>query len=88
MDVSNHSEVPRVMHTKFPARVMDLGVVCNGKYLLPLHYFQQGHRVNDSEYVKVLDKVVKPKNDNVCDRKSYAFQQDFAPSVIAQMTQK
>ena len=47
------SDVPHVMHTKFPATVMVLGVVSNEGHVIPLHFFA-------ATYTEVLEAVVKP----------------------------
>ena len=36
------SEVPTVMHTKFPATVMVFGVVSNEEHIMPPHFFSTG----------------------------------------------
>ena len=59
------SEVPRVMHTKFPATVMVLGVISNEGNAMPPHFFPQGLKVNSAAYIHVLETVVKPWIDNV-----------------------
>ena len=85
---SDPSEVPRVMHTKFPATVMVLGVVSNEGHVMPPHFFPQGLRVNSTAYIEVLKTVVKPWIDTVCNGRPYVFQQDSAPSHKAQTTQE
>jgi len=52
------SEVPHVMHTKFPATVMVLGVMSNEGHVIPPHFFSQGLRMN-AAYIAVLEAVVK-----------------------------
>ena len=84
---SNPTEVPRVMHTKFPATVMVLGVVSNEGHIMPPHFFQQGLRVNAVAYIEVLETVVKPWIDSVRGDRPYIFQQDSAPSHKAMTTQ-
>ena len=47
------SEVPVVMHTKFPQTVMVLGVVSSEGDVMPPYFFLKGLKVNSEEYVKV-----------------------------------
>lgn len=81
------SDVPHVMHTKFPASVMVLGVVSSEGHIMPPHFFQQGLRLNAAGYNEVLETVVKPWIDRVCDGRPYVFQQDSAPAHKAVVTQ-
>ena len=82
------SEVPRVMHTKFPATVMVLGVVSNEGHVMPPHFFTQGMKINAAAYIEVLSTVVKPWIDTVRNGRPYIFQQDSAPAHKAQRTQE
>ncbi|EFN86088.1 Transposable element Tcb2 transposase, partial [Harpegnathos saltator] len=84
---SHPTQVPHVMHTKFPATVMVLGVVSNEGHVMPPHFFCQGLRVNAAAYIEVLETVVKPWIDSVRGDRPYIFQQDSAPSHKAMMTQ-
>ncbi|XP_046868909.1 uncharacterized protein LOC124461437 [Drosophila willistoni] len=84
---SNPTEVPVVMHTKFPATVMVLGVVSNKGHVMPPHFFSQGLRVNSAAYIEVLETVVKPWIESVCGDSPYIFQQYYAPSHKAMATQ-
>ena len=81
------SEVPVVMHTKFPQTVMVLGVVSSEGDVMPPYFFPKGLKVNSEEYVKVLETVVKPWMDSVAGERHYVFQQDGAPAHSAKMTQ-
>ena len=81
------SEVSRVMHTKFPATVIGLGIVSNEGYVMPRHFFLQGLRGNSAAYIDVLGTVVKSWIDRVRNGRPYIFQQDSAPSHKAQTTQ-
>lgn len=81
------SGVPRVMHTKFPATVMVLGVVSSEGHVMPPHFFPQGLRVNAAAYIEVLETVVKPWIDSVRNARPYVFQQDSAPAHKARTTQ-
>lgn len=85
---SNSSEVPHVMHTKFPATVMVLGVVSSEEHVMSPHSFPQGLRVNAVGYIEVLETVVKPWIDRVCNVRPYIFQQDSASSHKAATTQE
>ena len=77
-------EVPTVMHTKFPASVMVLGVVSSEGDVMPPHFFLQGARVNAVAYTDVLNTVVKPWITAVARGRPYVFQQDSAPSHTTQ----
>ena len=81
------SEVPRVMHTKYPPTVMVLGVVSSEGHVMPPYIFPQGLRVNAAGYINVLKTVVKPWINKVCNGRPYVFQQDSAPSHKAIVTQ-
>ncbi|XP_014776542.1 uncharacterized protein LOC106873612 [Octopus bimaculoides] len=76
------------MPRKLPSSVMVLGVVSNEGHVMPPHIFLQGLRVNAVVHIEVLDKVVKPWINSVCNRRLDDFQQDSAPSHKAQMTQE
>ena len=43
---TNNRDVTRVMKTKFPATVMDFGVVSSEGHITPLHIFEVGLKVN------------------------------------------
>ena len=81
------SEVPVVMHTKFPQTVMVLGVVSSEGDVMPPYFFPKGLKVNSEEYVKVLETVVKPWMDEVASGRPYIFQQDGAPALTSIKTQ-
>ena len=76
-----------LMHTKFPATVMVLGVVKNEGHVMPPHFFPQRLRVNAAAYIEVLEAVVEPWIDSVHGERPYVFQQDSAPSHKAMTTQ-
>ncbi|UYV73848.1 hypothetical protein LAZ67_11001126 [Cordylochernes scorpioides] len=59
------SEIPVVMHTKFPASVMVLGVISSEGDVIPPHFFEKGLRMNADTYINVLETVVKPWMDMV-----------------------
>ncbi|UYV64486.1 hypothetical protein LAZ67_3000928, partial [Cordylochernes scorpioides] len=81
------SEIPVVMHTKFPASVMVLGVISSEGDLMPPHFFEKGLRMNADTYINVLETVVKPWMDMVAAGRKYVFQQDSAPAHKAKKTQ-
>lgn len=81
------SDVPTVMHTKFPASVMVLGVVSSDGDVMPPYFFEQGLKINAAVYIHVLETVVKPWMDRVADGREYVFQQDSAPAHKARVTQ-
>ncbi|UYV63624.1 hypothetical protein LAZ67_2005052 [Cordylochernes scorpioides] len=81
------SEIPVVMHTKFPASVMVLGVISSEGDVMPLHFFEKGLRMNADTYINVLETVVKPWMDMVAAGRKYVFQQDSAPAHKAKKTQ-
>ena len=59
------SDVPRVMHTKFPATVMVLRVVSNEGHLMSPQLLPKRLRVNSAAYIEALETVVKLWIDNV-----------------------
>ncbi|UYV82608.1 hypothetical protein LAZ67_22000121 [Cordylochernes scorpioides] len=81
------SEIPVVMHTKFPASVMVLGVISSEGDVMPPHFFEKGLRKNADTYINVLETVVKPWMDMVAAGRKYVFQQDSAPAHKAKKTQ-
>ena len=81
-------DVPRVMHTKFPATVMVLGVISSEGDVMPPYFFLKGLRVRAAEYVKVLREVIKPWMDTIANGRPYVFQQDSAPAHKAKVTQE
>ncbi|UYV65933.1 hypothetical protein LAZ67_3005915 [Cordylochernes scorpioides] len=80
-------EIPVVMHTKFPASVMVLGVISSEGDVMPPHFFEKGLRMNADTYINVLETVVKPWMDMVAAGRKYVFQQDSAPAHKAKKTQ-
>ncbi|UYV64057.1 hypothetical protein LAZ67_2006419 [Cordylochernes scorpioides] len=81
------SKIPVVMHTKFPASVMVLGVISSEGDVMPPHFFEKGLRMNADTYINVLETVVKPWMDMVAAGRKYVFQQDSAPAHKAKKTQ-
>eukprot|EP00106_Octopus_bimaculoides_P001075 XP_014768517.1 PREDICTED: uncharacterized protein LOC106867953 [Octopus bimaculoides] len=82
------SEVPRVMHTKFPATVIVLGTVSSKGHVVPPHFFPQGLRINAAGYIEVLKTVIKPWIDETCSGRPFVFQQEPAPSYKVLVTQE
>ena len=54
------SDVPTVMHGKFHASVMVLGVVSSEGHVMPPYFFPKGLRISADDYTNVLSTVVKP----------------------------
>ena len=81
------SDVPTVMHRKFPASVMVLGVVSSEGHVMPPYFFPKGLRISADDYINVLSTVVKPWMDEVASGREYVFQQDSAPAYKARKTQ-
>lgn len=82
----NASDVPAVVHTKFPASVMVLGVVSSEGDVVAPHFFNEGLRVIADSYI-VLQTVAKPWMEEVIAGKEYMFQQDSAPAHKARKMQ-
>ncbi|UYV80732.1 hypothetical protein LAZ67_19001555 [Cordylochernes scorpioides] len=81
------SEIPVVMHTKFPTSVMVLGVISSEGDVMPPRFFEKGLRMNADTYINVLETVVKPWMDMVAAGRKHVFQQDSAPAHKAKKTQ-
>ena len=81
------SDVPTVMHSKFPSSVMVLGVVSSEGDVMPPHFFVQGLRINADSYIETLATTVKPWMDRIANGRDYFFQQDSAPAHKARKTQ-
>ena len=80
-------EVPVVMHSKYPAHVMVLGVISNEGDIMEPVFIPDGLRLNAKEYVGLLEQHVKPWMDTVANGRPYVFQQDSAPAHKARTTQ-
>ena len=50
----DHADALHVMHTKFPATIMVLGVVSNEGHVMPPNFFRQGLRVNT--YIETVER--------------------------------
>ena len=84
---TNNRDVPRVMKTKFPARVMVFGVVSSEGHIMPPHIFEVGLKVNTKVYLDVLKIVVIPWCNQVAGGRSWVRQQDSAPAHKSEETQ-
>ena len=73
---TNNKDVPRVRKTKFPATVMDFGVVSSEGHIMPPHIFEVGLKVNTKVYLDVLKRVVIPWCNQVTGDRPWVWQQD------------
>ena len=80
---SGRFNVPRVMKTKFPAKIMVFGVVSSEGHIMPPHIFE----VNTKVYLDVLKSVVIPWSNQVAGGKTWVWQQDSAPAHKSKETQ-
>lgn len=83
----NAYDVPAIMHSKFPASVMVLGVISSEGDVMVPHFFERHLKVNADIYINVLETFVKPWMDEVAAGRQYVFQQDSAPAHKARKTQ-
>ena len=79
--------VPRMMKTKFPATVMVFGVVSSEGYIMALHIFKVGLKVNTKVYLDVLKSVVIPWCNQVAGGRPWVWQQDLALAHKSKETQ-
>ena len=77
----------RVMRTKFPATVMDLGVVSSEGHIMPPHIFEVSLKVNTKVYLDVLKSVVIPWCSQMAGGRPRLWQQDLAPAHKSKETQ-
>ena len=84
---TNKRDVPRVMKTKFPATVMDFGMVSSEGHIMPPHIFEVGLKVNTKVYLDVLKSVVIPWCNQVAGGRPWVWQQDSAPTHISKETE-
>ena len=77
---TNNRDVPRVMKTKFLAKVMVFGVVSSEGHIMPLHIFEVGLKVNTKVYLDVLKSVVMPWCNQVAGGRPWVWQQDSTPA--------
>ena len=75
---TNNRDVPRVMKTKFAARVMVFGVVSSEGHIIPPHIFEVGLKINTKVYLDVLKSVVIPWCNWVAGGRPSVWQQDSA----------
>ena len=73
-----HRDVPRMMKTKFLARVMVFGVVSSKVHIMPPHIFEVSLKVNTKVYLDVLKRVVIPWCNQVAGGRPWVWQQDLA----------
>ena len=83
------SGLPRITRTcpewwkqSFRLRLWSLvfGVVSSEGYIMPLHIFEVGLKVNIKVYLDVLKSVVIPRWNQVAGGRSWVWQQDSAPA--------
>ena len=84
---TNNRDVPRVMKTKFPAKVMVFGVVSSEGHIMPPHIFEVGLKVHTKVYLDVLKSVVIPWCNQVAGSRPWVWQQDSAPAHKSKETQ-
>ena len=84
---TNNRDVPRVMKTKFPARVMVFDVVSSEGHIMPPHIFKVGLKVNTKMYLDLLKSVVIPRYNQVTGGRPWVWQQDSAPAHKSKETQ-
>ena len=68
------------MKTKFPAMVMDFGVVSSEDHIMPPHIFEVGLKVKTKVYLDVLKSVVIPWCNQVAGGRPWVWQQDSVPA--------
>ena len=76
------------MRSKHPQSTMALGVISSYRKKMPIYFFEQGLRVKTKDYIRVLEKVVKPWLDREYPEGSFCFQQDSALAHKSKETQK
>ena len=84
---SGRFNVPRVMKTKFPAKVMVFGMVSSEGHIMPPHIFEVGLKVNTKMYLDVLKSVVISWCNQVASGRPWVWQQDSAPTHKSKETQ-
>ena len=77
---TNNRDVPKVMKTKFPAKVMVFGVVSSEGHIMPPHILEVGLKVNTKVYLDVLKSVIIPWCSQVAGGRLWVWQQDLAPA--------
>ena len=84
---TNKRDVPKVMKTKFPARVMVFVVVSSEGHIIPPHIFEVGLKVNTKVYLDVMKSVVIPWCNQVAGGRPWVWQQDSAQAHKSKETQ-
>ena len=84
---TNNRNVPRVMKTKFPAKVMVFGVVSSEGHIMPPHIFEVDLKVNTKVYLGVLKSVVISRCNQVAVGRPWVWQLDSAPAHKSKETQ-
>ena len=84
---TNNRDVPRVMKTKFLAKVMVFGEVSSEGHIMPPHIFKVGLKVNTKVYLDVLKSVVIPWCNQVAGGRPWVWQRDSAPAHKSKETQ-
>ena len=84
---SGRFNVPRVMKTKFPARVMVFGVVSSEGHFMPPNICEVGLKVNTKVYLDVLKSVIIPWCNQVAGYRPWVWQQDSALAHKSKETQ-
>ena len=75
------------MKTKFPATIMDFGVVSSEGHIMPPHIFEVGLKVKTKVYLDVLKIVVIPWCNQVAGFRPWVWQQDSVPAHKSKETQ-
>ena len=84
---TNNRDVPRVMKTKFPAKVIVFGVVSSEGHIMSPHIFEVALKVNTKVYLDVLKSVMIPWCNQVASGRPLVWQQDLAPAHKSKETQ-
>ena len=84
---TNNRDVPMMIKTKFPARIMVFGVVSSEGHIMPPHIFKVGLKVNTKVYLDVLKSVVIPWCNQVAGGRPWVWKQDTAPAHKSKETQ-
>ena len=79
---------PPIMRTKHPVTTMSLGIVCSDSKVMPLYWFPKGLRMGATDYLKVMEEVMKPWLNENYPGGNYVWQQDDPWTHTAIKTQK
>ena len=77
---TNNRDVPSVMKTNFPAKVMVFGVVSSEGHIMLPHILVVGLKVNTKVYLDMLKSVVIPWCNQVANGRPWVWQEDSAPA--------